>query len=165
MSDQEELALGAPQARSHTRTGVKIALVAAGIAAGAIGATALGANAATSGSGSVPTYAAAATPANGAAPADGAVPANGAAPGNGDGARGGAPGGRNPNEKPLDATLTAKLKAAALAKVPGATVDRIESDSGDATYEAHLTKSDGTRVTVKFDKSGAVTGVEDGMGK
>ena len=44
-------------------------------------------------------------------------------------------------------------------------MDRVESDSGDATYEAHVTKSDGTKVTVKFDKSYKVTGVEDGMGK
>jgi uncharacterized membrane protein YkoI len=163
MSDQEELDLGgAGPTRSGTRAGVKIALVAAGIAAGAIGATALGASAATNGSGSVSTYATAATPANGTATAN-ASDNDGDGP-HGDGV-GGGPGGRNPNEKALDATLTAKLKAAALAKVPGATVDRVETDSGDATYEAHLTKSDGSRVTVKFDKSGNVTAVEQGMGK
>jgi len=52
-----------------------------------------------------------------------------------------------------------KVKAAALAKYPGATVLRIETDS-DGVYEAHLTKADGTRVTVEVDKSFAVTGDE-----
>jgi hypothetical protein len=49
--------------------------------------------------------------------------------------------------------------------VRGGTVYRVETDSGDATYEAHMTKSDGTEVTVKFDKNLKVTGVEAGMGK
>jgi hypothetical protein len=52
-----------------------------------------------------------------------------------------------------------------LKAVPGGTVYRVETDAGDATYEAHMTKSDGTEVTVKFDKNLAVTGVESGMGK
>jgi hypothetical protein len=57
------------------------------------------------------------------------------------------------------------LKAAALKAVPGGTVDRAETDSGDAAYEVHMTKSDGTQVTVKFSKSLKMTAVEDGMGK
>jgi hypothetical protein len=56
------------------------------------------------------------------------------------------------------------LKAAALKAVPGGTVIRVETDAGDGAYEAHMTKSDGTRVTVKFDKDYAVTAVEAGMG-
>ena len=40
-----------------------------------------------------------------------------------------------------------------------------ETDAGDGAYEAHVTKSDGTRVTVKFDSSLKVIAVEDGMGK
>src|SRR5664280_2270750 len=58
----------------------------------------------------------------------------------------------------------ATLRAAALKAVPGGTVYRIETDAGDGTYEAHMTKADGTLVTVKFDQSLAVTQVEDGMG-
>ena len=58
-------------------------------------------------------------------------------------------------------TLT-KVKEAALAKYPGASVVRIETDS-DGVYEAHLTKADGTPVTVEVDKSFAVTG-EEAMG-
>jgi len=48
--------------------------------------------------------------------------------------------------------------------VPGATVDRVETDADGAVYEAHVTKSDGTKATVKFDKDFAVTGVEEGNG-
>jgi hypothetical protein len=49
--------------------------------------------------------------------------------------------------------------------VPGGTVYRVETDAGDAAYEAHMTKADGTLVTVKMDKNFNVTAVEDGMGK
>jgi hypothetical protein len=69
------------------------------------------------------------------------------------------------DEKAVSADIAAKLKAAALTAVPGGTVIRVETDAGDAVYEAHMTKADGTRVTVKFDKDLAVTAVEDGMGK
>jgi len=81
---------------------------------------------------------------------------------------GGGPGGAQPvrsDEKLVTGADLATLKAAALKAVPGGTIIRVETDSGDATYEAHMTKSDGSLVTVKFDKSLAVTSVEDGMGK
>lgn len=68
-------------------------------------------------------------------------------------------------EAALTGTAGATARAAALKAVPGGTVLRVESDSGDAVYEAHMTKSDGTSVTVKFDKNLKVTAVEDGMGK
>ena len=58
----------------------------------------------------------------------------------------------------------ATLKAAALKAVPGGTVFRVETDADGATYEAHMTKADGTHVTVKFDKAFKVTAVQDGMG-
>ena len=41
---------------------------------------------------------------------------------------------------------------------------RVETDAGDGVYEAHMTKADGTEVTVKFDKNLAVIKVEAGMG-
>jgi hypothetical protein len=41
----------------------------------------------------------------------------------------------------------------------------VETDAGDAAYEAHMTKADGTEVTVKFDKNLAVIKVESGMGQ
>ena len=40
---------------------------------------------------------------------------------------------------------------------------RVETDS-DGVYEAHLTTSDGRRVTVEVDKSFKVTGEESGPG-
>lgn len=56
------------------------------------------------------------------------------------------------------------LKAAALKAVPGGTVYRIETDADGAAYEAHMTKADGSEVTVKFDKNLAVTATQAGMG-
>lgn len=58
----------------------------------------------------------------------------------------------------------AKLKAAALKAVPGGTVYRVETDADGAAYEAHMSKADGTEVTVKFDKNFATTGTLAGMG-
>jgi len=69
------------------------------------------------------------------------------------------------DEKAVTASQEATIRAAALKAVPGGTVYRVETDAGDATYEAHMTKADGTRVTVKFDKNLNVTAIEDGMGK
>jgi hypothetical protein len=41
------------------------------------------------------------------------------------------------------------VTAAAKAKVPGGTVIRVETDAdGNAVYEAHMVKADGTPVTV-----------------
>jgi len=67
-------------------------------------------------------------------------------------------------EKAESGTDLATLKAAALKAVPGGTVYRIETDADGATYEAHMTKADGTHVTVKFNKSFAVTAIQSGMG-
>jgi hypothetical protein len=67
-------------------------------------------------------------------------------------------------EKAQTGTVLATLKAAALKAVPGGTVYRVETDADGAAYEAHMTKADGTHVTVKFSKSFAVTAVQAGMG-
>ena len=53
------------------------------------------------------------------------------------------------------------VRNAALAKVPGATIVRVETDAdGNAPYEAHIIKSDGTPATVYVDKSFNVVSVE-----
>jgi uncharacterized membrane protein YkoI len=78
------------------------------------------------------------------------------------------PGGPAPvrsDEKAVGSADAATLTAAALKAVPGATIIRVETDAGDAAYEVHLTKADGTLTTVKFDKNLAVTKVETGMGQ
>ena len=62
-------------------------------------------------------------------------------------------GAQRSDETLLTGDAAAKVKAIALAKVPGATVVRVETDAdGHAAYEAHLTKSDGSLATVYVDK-------------
>src|SRR4051794_297134 len=72
--------------------------------------------------------------------------------------------GHGPGETLLTGSAASKARSAALAAVPGATVLRVETDSGPAAYEAHLRKADGTLVTVKLDSSFHVTTVQTGMG-
>ena len=77
------------------------------------------------------------------------------------------PGGAQPvrsDEKNLPSATAATLRAAALKAVAGGTVYRIETDAGDGVYEVHMTKADGSLVTVKFDKNLKVTKVESSMG-
>ena len=60
----------------------------------------------------------------------------------------------------LTGDTAAKVQAAALAKVPGATVERVETDADHGSpYEAHLRKSDGTELEILVDKSFTVTAV------
>ena len=67
-------------------------------------------------------------------------------------------------EKLLTGTTAEKARAAALAAVPGGTIERVENDAEGATYEAHMVKSDGSHVTVKMDANFKVTGIETGPG-
>ena len=66
-------------------------------------------------------------------------------------------------EEVLTGDTAAQVTAAAQGAVSGATVDRVETDAEGATYEAHMTKSDGTKVTVKVNADFSVASVEDGM--
>jgi len=66
---------------------------------------------------------------------------------------------QRPDEELLTGDTASKVRAAALARYPGATVLRVETDS-DGVYEAHLETSDGQRVTVEVDRSFKVTGEE-----
>ncbi|GAA5028917.1 hypothetical protein GCM10023258_24930 [Terrabacter aeriphilus] len=65
------------------------------------------------------------------------------------------------DEKLLTGDTAAKVTAAARAKEPTATVERVETDS-DGVYEAHLVRADGTHVTVQVDASFTVTAVQEG---
>src|SRR3954454_19141005 len=85
-----------------------------------------------------------------------------AANGSANGSAATAPDGHGHEETPLTGETADKVKAAALAAVPGATIDRVETDAEGSPYEAHMTKSDGTHVTVKVDASFKVTAVEAG---
>jgi hypothetical protein len=87
------------------------------------------------------------------------------------GVRGTAPQGQAPDAMrhgPGETLLTDgtadEVKQAALDKVPGATVIRVETDSEGSPYEAHLRKSDGSEVTVKMNKQFEATAVDSGFG-
>jgi len=119
------------------------AMLGATIAGGAIGASVLGTASAQTGSStsSASTTATATAP----DPSQGGHVANGI------------------TEALLTGDTAAKVTAAAQGAVPGATVDRVENDAEGATYEAHMTKSDGSKVTVKVNADFSVASVGDGM--
>ena len=70
-------------------------------------------------------------------------------------------GGQRSDETLLTGDAKASVQKAALSKVPGGKIVRIETDAdGHAAYEAHMTKADGTPVTVYVDKQFNVVSVE-----
>jgi hypothetical protein len=78
----------------------------------------------------------------------------------------GGAGGQRADETLLTGTDAAKARAAALKALPGATIERVETDAdGGGVYEAHVTKADGSRATVYLTKDFAVASVQDGMGR
>lgn len=97
----------------------------------------------------------------------GTPPAGQATPPDGQGTPDWSKGGHQANGK-TEAILTGdeltKATAAAEAAVPGATAQRAETDAEGAAYEVHMTKADGSVVTVKLDSSFTVTDTIDGMG-
>jgi len=118
------------------------ALVGAAIAGGAVGASVLGtAQAQTSSSSST---AATSDPSSAADANHGPHTANGI------------------TETPLTGDDLSKATAAAQAAVPGATIERAETDAEGAAYEVHVTKADGSEATVKLDASFNVTSTETG---
>jgi hypothetical protein len=70
-------------------------------------------------------------------------------------------GGQRSDETLLTGDTAAKVEAAAKAKVPNGTIVRVETDAdGNAKYEAHMTKADGTPVTVYVNEQFEVVGVD-----
>ncbi len=65
------------------------------------------------------------------------------------------------DEKLLTGTTATKVRDAALAKYPGATIERVETDS-DGVYEAHIVTKAGDHVIVQVGKDFAVTGTQTG---
>jgi hypothetical protein len=125
------------------------ALAGTTLMGGALGAALLNgtATAASSTSTTAPA-ASSASPSNGGAPADPSL--------------GGHVGANGTREELLTGDTAEKVKAAALAAVPGGTIERVETDAEGSPYEAHMTKADGTHVTVKVDSNFTVTSTEDG---
>ena len=68
------------------------------------------------------------------------------------------------DETLLTGDTAAKVRQLALAKVPGGTIVRVETDAdGNAAYEAHMVKANGTPATVYVSKSFDVVSVQTGM--
>jgi uncharacterized membrane protein YkoI len=73
-------------------------------------------------------------------------------------------GAQRSDETLLTGDTKSKVQAAAEAKLPGATVVRVETDAdGNAAYEVHMVKQDGTPATVYVDKQFDVVSVQTGM--
>jgi hypothetical protein len=99
--------------------------------------------------------------------------ASGGGSGSGSGSSSGSPaapsiqrpwGPQRSDETPLTGDALAKVRALALAKVPGGTIVRVETDAdGNAAYEAHMVKADGTPATVYVNKQFQVVSVQTGM--
>ena len=65
------------------------------------------------------------------------------------------------DETALTGDTAAKVEALAKAQVPNGTIVRVETDAdGNAAYEVHMTKADGTPVTVYVNKQFKVVSVE-----
>jgi uncharacterized membrane protein YkoI len=95
------------------------------------------------------------------APATGSSSAP-AAPANPDPSKGGHTA-NGVTEELLTGDTATKVTTAAQAAVPGATIDRVETDAEGAAYEAHMTKADGSHVTVKVNADFSVASIEAGM--
>ena len=155
MTENNQAAPG--RSRRGRTVGAAAGLLAAGLVAGGILAGTLGASAATADTTTTPS--AAASSGSTAGSPSGPTP-QGQPPAN---AKSSTP--VRSDEKSVSTDLAAQLTTKAGAAVAGGTVYRVETDSGDAAYEVHMTNAGGSLVTVKFDKNLAVTAVEDGMGK
>jgi uncharacterized membrane protein YkoI len=67
------------------------------------------------------------------------------------------------DETLLTGDTASKVRAAALARVDGGTIERVETDAdGNAAYEAHMTNADGSRVMVYVNAQFEVVSVESG---
>ena len=125
------------------KAGSVTALLASGLVAGGVLAGSLTANAADSGSTSTATPPAASAQA----------PAGTTNPNPGDLSKP-----QRSDEQLLTGDTAAKVKAAALARYTGATVQRVETDS-DGVYEAHIV-SGGKPMVVQVGKEFTVTGTQ-----
>jgi hypothetical protein len=69
----------------------------------------------------------------------------------------------HPGERLLTGETARKVRAAALGKYPGATVQRVETDA-EGVYEAHVVTAGGEHVTVQVGKDFTVTGTQASRG-
>ena len=91
-----------------------------------------------------------------------AAPAGAAPDRNFDPAQGGHVGPGGVSEELLSGDTAAKVRQAALDKVGGGTVERVETDADHGSpYEAHIRRSDGTELEVLVNKDFSVTAVNE----
>jgi hypothetical protein len=82
--------------------------------------------------------------------------------GNFDPSQGGHVGPNGVREELLTGDTAAKVRQAALDKVGGGTVERVETDADHGSpYEAHIRRSDGTELEVLVNKDFSVTAVNE----
>jgi hypothetical protein len=134
---------------------ITAALVGSSLAGGVVGANLIG----TAGAADTSTTAPSNPTANGTATPPAGAPAGF------DPARGGHVGANGTKEELLTGDTADKVRAAALAAVPGATVQRVETDAEGSPYEAHIVRPDGSMATVKVGSDFKATGVEEGHGR
>jgi hypothetical protein len=80
----------------------------------------------------------------------------------GDGRPGRHVGANGVREEPLSGTVAEKVRAAALDRVDGGTVERVETDADHGSpYEAHVRRPDGTELEVLVNKDFEVTAVNE----
>jgi hypothetical protein len=83
-------------------------------------------------------------------------------PGDRDPSQGGHVGANGVRETLLTDGVAQKVRAAALAKVSGGTIERVETDADHGSpYEAHVRRSDGTELEVLVNKDFSVTAVNE----
>jgi hypothetical protein len=83
-------------------------------------------------------------------------------PPQGDPSQGGHIGPNGVREELLTGDVASKVRAAALDKVVGGTVERVETDADHGSpYEAHIRRSDGTELEVLVNKDFSVTAVNE----
>lgn len=128
---------------------VSTALIGATITGGAVGATMLNSSA----SAQSATTSATSTTGSSSAAAPAAKP---------DPSKGGHHKANGITETLLTGSVKTSVEKAAKAAVPGGTIQRVENDAEGATYEAHMTKADGSEVTVKVNAAFKVAGIETG---
>ena len=65
-------------------------------------------------------------------------------------------------EEPLSGDVAAKVRDAALTKVDGGTIERVETDADHGSpYEAHVRRADGTELEVLVNKDFEVTAANE----
>jgi hypothetical protein len=80
----------------------------------------------------------------------------------GDPSQGGHVGPNGVREELLTGDVASKVRAAALDKVGGGTVERVETDADHGSpYEAHIRRSDGSELEVLVNKDFSVTAVNE----